>query len=88
MTLRRRRSHYQQLAKLERGSITELKIGEFSFHDIVERLCRNVCTVHDFWLQWSREGSTLRKLLLNHAYSQHIVHRSAQQELQFLSSPE
>ncbi|GFW09925.1 hypothetical protein TNCV_4252541 [Trichonephila clavipes] len=39
MTLRRGRSHYQQLTEFERGSIIiELKKGGFSFHDIAERL--------------------------------------------------
>ncbi|GFX77074.1 uncharacterized protein TNCV_1072741 [Trichonephila clavipes] len=55
MTLRRRRSNYQQLAEFEQGSMIELKKSGFSFHDIEERLGRNVSTVHNFWQQWSRE---------------------------------
>ncbi|GFW95319.1 hypothetical protein TNCV_2970411 [Trichonephila clavipes] len=32
-----------------------------------ERLGKNVSTVHDFWPQWSRKGTTSRKLWLNQA---------------------
>ncbi|GBM12740.1 hypothetical protein AVEN_228528-1 [Araneus ventricosus] len=61
MPLRRRRSHYQQLTKFERGRVVGLREGGFSFRDIAERLGRNVSTVHDCWQQWSRESTALRR---------------------------
>lgn len=61
MPLRRRRSHYQQLTEFERGRVIGLREGGFSFRDIAERLGRNVSTVHDCWVQWSRDGTASRR---------------------------
>ncbi|GBN03396.1 hypothetical protein AVEN_6120-1 [Araneus ventricosus] len=61
MSLRRRRSRYQQLTEFERCRVVGLREGGFSFRDIAERLGRNVSTVHDCWQQWSREGTASRK---------------------------
>ena len=62
MPLRRRRSRYQQLTEFERGRIIGLQEGGFSFRDITERLSRDISTVHGCWEQWSREGTSSRKL--------------------------
>ncbi|GBO21441.1 hypothetical protein AVEN_162580-1 [Araneus ventricosus] len=61
MSLKRRRSHYQQLTEFERGRVVGLREGGFSFRDIAERLGRNVSTVHDCWQQCSREGTASRR---------------------------
>ncbi|GBM00436.1 hypothetical protein AVEN_179241-1 [Araneus ventricosus] len=61
LTIRRRRSHYQQLTEFERGRVVGLREGGFSFRDIAERLGRNVSTVHDCWQQWSREDTASRR---------------------------
>ncbi|GBL88194.1 Transposable element Tc1 transposase [Araneus ventricosus] len=61
MPLRRRRSHYEQLTKFERGRVIGLREGGFSFRDIAERLGRNVSTVHDCWVRWSRYGTASRR---------------------------
>ncbi|GBN93100.1 hypothetical protein AVEN_65520-1 [Araneus ventricosus] len=61
MPLRRRRNHYQQLIEFERGRVVGLREGGFTFHDIAERLGRNVSTVHDCWQQWPRKGTASRR---------------------------
>ncbi|GBO07957.1 hypothetical protein AVEN_220591-1 [Araneus ventricosus] len=61
MPSKRRRSHYQQLTEFERGRVVGIREGGVSFRDIVERLGRNVSTVHDWWQQWSREGTASRR---------------------------
>ncbi|GBL86003.1 hypothetical protein AVEN_89064-1 [Araneus ventricosus] len=61
MPLRRRRKHYQQLTKFERGRVVGLREGGFSFSDIAEKCGRNVSTVYHYWQQWSREGNTSRR---------------------------
>ncbi|GBM33015.1 hypothetical protein AVEN_263504-1 [Araneus ventricosus] len=61
MPLRRRRSHYEQLTEFERGRVIGLREGGFSFRDIAERLGRNVSTVHDCWVRWSRDGTASRR---------------------------
>ncbi|GBN73539.1 hypothetical protein AVEN_199944-1 [Araneus ventricosus] len=61
MSLRRRRSHYEQLTEFERGRVIGLREGGFSFRDIAERLGRNVSTVHDCWVRWSRDGTASRR---------------------------
>ncbi|GBN76927.1 hypothetical protein AVEN_200071-1 [Araneus ventricosus] len=57
MPLRRRRCDYQQLTEFERYRVVGIREGGFSFRDVSERIGRNVSTVHDFWQQWSREGT-------------------------------
>ncbi|GBM94684.1 hypothetical protein AVEN_274906-1 [Araneus ventricosus] len=61
MTLRRRRTHYQQLTEFQRGRVVWLREGGFSFRDIAERLGRNVSTMHDCSQQRSREGTASRR---------------------------
>ncbi|GFU63920.1 HTH_38 domain-containing protein [Trichonephila clavipes] len=62
MLLRRRRSHYQQLTKFERGLVVRLQKVGFSFPDIAERLNQNVSTLPDCWEQWSWDGTASRRL--------------------------
>ncbi|GFU43222.1 transposable element Tc1 transposase [Trichonephila clavipes] len=57
----RRQSHYQQLTEFKRGRVIGIREGGFSFRNIVERLDRNVSTVHNCWEQWSRGGNALRR---------------------------
>ncbi|GFW52466.1 uncharacterized protein TNCV_403941 [Trichonephila clavipes] len=57
----RRRSHYRQLTKYERGRVIGLREGGFSFRNIAERLGRNVSTVHDCWEQRSKVGIASRR---------------------------
>ncbi|GFW05668.1 uncharacterized protein TNCV_5025311 [Trichonephila clavipes] len=57
----RQRSIYQQLTEFEKSNATGLQEGRFSFRDIAERLPRNVCTVHDCWEQWLRNGTASRR---------------------------
>ncbi|GFU57053.1 uncharacterized protein TNCV_1779201 [Trichonephila clavipes] len=61
MSLRRQRNHYQQRTEFEQDHVMGLREGGFSFHDIAERLGRNVSTVHDFWEQWSRNSTASRR---------------------------
>lgn len=61
MHLRRWKNRYQQLIMFERGRVTWLREGEFSFCDIAKWLSRNVSSVHDYWQKWTREGTASRK---------------------------
>ncbi|GFW71141.1 transposable element Tc1 transposase [Trichonephila clavipes] len=61
MPLRRRRSHHQKLTEFERDRVIGIRKGGFSFRDIAERLGWNVSTVHDYWEQWSRDGTASRR---------------------------
>ncbi|GFX50823.1 uncharacterized protein TNCV_2724061 [Trichonephila clavipes] len=49
------------IIEFERGRIIELQEGGFSFRDVAEKLGRNVSTVHNFWQQWSRDGTSSRR---------------------------
>ncbi|GFW70221.1 transposable element Tc1 transposase [Trichonephila clavipes] len=60
LTLRRRRSHHQQLPKFERGCVIRLREGGLSSLDTPEKLGWNISTVHDCE-QWSRDGTISRK---------------------------
>ncbi|GFW23375.1 HTH_38 domain-containing protein [Trichonephila clavipes] len=57
----RRRSHNQQLTEFGRGHVIGLRKGEFSFHDIAERLGWNVSPVHDCREKWSRDSIASRR---------------------------
>ncbi|GFX41912.1 transposable element Tc1 transposase [Trichonephila clavipes] len=50
------------LIEFERSRVIELREGGFSFHDIAERLDWKASIVHDCWEQWSRNGTTPRRL--------------------------
>ncbi|GFV41295.1 uncharacterized protein TNCV_462901 [Trichonephila clavipes] len=60
MPVRRRRSHIQQLTEFERDHAIGLREGGFSFRVITERLGRHASAMHDFWEQWSRDGTASR----------------------------
>ncbi|GFW31938.1 uncharacterized protein TNCV_5041071 [Trichonephila clavipes] len=45
----------------QRGRVIGLRKGGFSFHDMAERLDRNVSSVHHCWEQWSRDGTASRR---------------------------
>ncbi|GFV54573.1 uncharacterized protein TNCV_955541 [Trichonephila clavipes] len=60
MSLRRRRSHYQQLTEFKRCHVKGLRENGFLYRHIAERLDRNISTVHDCWEQLSRDGTPSR----------------------------
>ncbi|GBM88890.1 hypothetical protein AVEN_134150-1 [Araneus ventricosus] len=49
------------LTEFEGGRVVVQQEGRFSFRDVAGRLGRNVCTVHNCWQQWSREGTASRR---------------------------
>ncbi|GFX53379.1 mariner Mos1 transposase [Trichonephila clavipes] len=58
MALRRRKNHYQQLTKFERGSETGQQEGGFSLSDIAKSLSRIESILQGFWEQYLRDGVT------------------------------
>ncbi|GFV43500.1 hypothetical protein TNCV_4592241 [Trichonephila clavipes] len=48
-------------AKFERGRVIEQREGGFSFHDIAQRLGRNIFTVFNCLEQWARDGTASRR---------------------------
>ncbi|GFX00015.1 hypothetical protein TNCV_3080111 [Trichonephila clavipes] len=52
----RQRSYYRQFTEHKQDRIIVLSKGLNSFHDLAERLGRNVSTVHDCCQQWSQKA--------------------------------
>ncbi|GFX42084.1 hypothetical protein TNCV_2134991 [Trichonephila clavipes] len=61
MPPRRNKEKFQQLTEFERGKITSLREGRFSFRAIEARVQRNSSPVMRVWKQWTDEHRTTRK---------------------------
>ncbi|GFT45902.1 transposable element Tc1 transposase [Trichonephila clavipes] len=58
---KRARRHFSQLSEFERGLIIEMKTAGWLTRRVAGQVDRSECAVRNFWEQWTREGTHVRK---------------------------
>ncbi|GFX03623.1 uncharacterized protein TNCV_2111951 [Trichonephila clavipes] len=58
---KRARRHFSQLSEFERGLIIGMKTAGWSTRRNAGQVDRSECAVRNYWEQWTREGTHLRK---------------------------
>ncbi|GFW33954.1 transposable element Tcb1 transposase [Trichonephila clavipes] len=58
---KRAKRHLSQLSEFERDLIIGLKTAGWSTHRLASRVDRSECAFRNYWEQWTREGTHVRK---------------------------
>ncbi|GFY00534.1 transposable element Tc1 transposase [Trichonephila clavipes] len=58
---KRARRHFPQLSEFERGLIIGMKTAGWSTRRVAGQMDRSECAVRNYWEQWTREGTHVRK---------------------------
>ncbi|GFW93028.1 transposable element Tcb1 transposase [Trichonephila clavipes] len=58
---KRARRHFSQLSEFERGLIIRMKTAGWSTRHVAGQVDRSECAVRNYWEQWTREGTHVRK---------------------------